>query len=251
MISKDAIVKLAKINNVRAWQQEKHYLQAVMLATLAEYPLVFKGGTYLWFFHELPRFSEDLDFTSQGTIPENLAEDVSDSLSLFGIQNKIKILKKDRFINSFKFACEGPLHTTEKDVSHVYVEISSRDEVKHETQSHTFEHAGYNLPVKIIQGMALVEVAAEKVRAIFTRDKARDLYDLAYLIAEKNTPFDRELVNSKLDFYNQTYKYSLFEAKIAEKKQYWSGELQQLLARSLTPFGEVKNSVLDWAEKTK
>ena len=71
MIDKELIYRLVKLNNLRPWQQEKHYIQSLILEVVADEPLIFKGGTYLWFFHGLQRFSEYLDFTVNGKLEKS------------------------------------------------------------------------------------------------------------------------------------------------------------------------------------
>ena len=66
MITAEEIIRFAKVNRLKPHQQEKHYLQTATLAgvyTAVADELVFKGGTALFFFYGLDRFSEDLDFT--------------------------------------------------------------------------------------------------------------------------------------------------------------------------------------------
>ncbi len=38
MIDKETLIKLAKLNNLRPWQQEKHYIQSLILVALSEHP---------------------------------------------------------------------------------------------------------------------------------------------------------------------------------------------------------------------
>ena len=90
------MIEIAKLNRLRPWQQEKHYIQSLILNSLSELPLVFKGGTYLWFFHGLKRFSEDLDFTASEELHDRIPEMVSRALALFGIMNEFKKIKDDK-----------------------------------------------------------------------------------------------------------------------------------------------------------
>ena len=90
MIDKKTLISFAKLNGMRPWQQEKHYIQSVILVAMSEEQVVFKGGTYLWFFHGLNRFSEDLDFTSE-KVPKDMDKKISKSLLMMGIENKTKL----------------------------------------------------------------------------------------------------------------------------------------------------------------
>lgn len=56
-----------------------------MLNALYDEQLVFKGGTYLWLFHGLPRFSEDLDFTVLSGINSAIILNENDLSSLLSI----------------------------------------------------------------------------------------------------------------------------------------------------------------------
>lgn len=245
-IDKDSLLKYAKLNGLRPWQQEKHYIQSAILVSLAEKSFVFKGGTYLWFFHGLDRFSEDLDFTSQDKINKELATKVSEDLRFLGIENTVKIMSDDERTLSLRFSARGPLYTSEIDICHVYVEISKREQVVRRPMALELKSDAYGLPVKIISGMDLNEVAAEKVRAVITRDRARDVYDLAYLITKKNVEFDEELVNEKLKYYNLRFSKETFLAKVREKEKEWKKELQSLVFGKLSPFSDSLSRIERW-----
>lgn len=247
MISRETLRKIAKLNNMRPWQQEKHYIQSIVLVALSEYPVVFKGGTYLWFFHGLDRFSDDLDFTAAGQLPEDLDEDVSESLRLFGIENSIRRSNGTAAGISFRISANGPLHTSERDRCHVYIEISEREKVLRPTLSIEASFDAYGLPVKMLSGMALDEVAAEKVRAIMTRDKARDLYDFAFLLRKKGPRPSLEMVDEKLRYYDMAFSKEAFWKKLAEKKASWDAELKPLVFKDLGDFEAAAGIAADWA----
>lgn len=185
MINKNELIDIARLMGMKPWQQEKHYIQYLALNSIAEEPLVFKGGTYLWFTQGLDRFSEDLDFTASEHLVHDVAEKVSKNLTLFGVENNIKRITDNETTLSFRISAKGPLNTAKLDECIVYVEISKRERISDKTIPMKLDYTPYSLPIKTIPGMALEEVGAEKVRAILTRNKARDLYDLHYLITKK------------------------------------------------------------------
>ncbi|OIO22096.1 hypothetical protein COV61_00950 [Candidatus Micrarchaeota archaeon CG11_big_fil_rev_8_21_14_0_20_47_5] len=248
MIDKETLQKLAKLNNLRPWQQEKHYIQSLILLSLCEYPLLFKGGTYLWFFHGLPRFSEDLDFTCMEEIPQDLPGKVSESLRFFGVENSVRKEKGIPQSFSFRISAKGPLNTGEIDLCHVYVEISKREKPLINALSLPFVQNQYSLPSKMVLGMALPEVAAEKIRAIMTRDKARDLYDLHFLAKNKGILFDEKFVNAKLNYYGNKFSKEAFAEKVKEKETRWKGELKPLLFEKLPEFSLVEKEILTLLE---
>jgi len=248
MIDKETLQKIAKLYNLRPWQQEKHYVQSLILVSLSEHPLLFKGGTYLWFFHGLPRFSEDLDFTCSEEVPSDLPGRVSESLRLFGVENTVKHEKPMPQAFSFRISAKGPLNTGEIDLCHVYVEISRRETPILPPASFPFAQTQYSLPSKMVSGMALDEVAAEKVRAIMTRDKARDLYDLSFLIGNKGVEFNEGMINAKLAHYDLKFSQKALGEKLKEKKEFWKGELKPLVFGELPAFEEAEKAVKAWAK---
>ncbi|MCX6803875.1 MAG: nucleotidyl transferase AbiEii/AbiGii toxin family protein [Candidatus Diapherotrites archaeon] len=242
MLTESEIKNLAKINGYKPRQQEKHYLQSISLCALSEEPLVFKGGTYLWFFNGLPRFSEDLDFTAKEKINTKLTEKTSNFLEQYGIENEIKIVKDEDLGLSFRISAKGPLHKTERDLCYLYIEISKRENVIEKPQNYLIENNLYGLPTRIISGMNLTEVAAEKVRAIMTRNKARDAYDLWFLIKRGAAP-KKELIMEKLAFYKETFSKKAFYEKLSEKEKIFMAELKQLVFNELPKFEELKKEI--------
>lgn len=249
MLERQELHALAKFNGLRPWQQEKHYVQAVLLAILAEHPLVLKGGTYLWFFHGLRRFSEDLDFTATAALPAGLAESVSRSLERFGISNRLKIISDSPASFSFRIAAEGPLHTADIDLCQVYIEISKREPVLEKPIPLRLDIPAYQLPVKRLAGMALDEVAAEKIRAILTREKPRDLYDLWHLVTNKRPVFRERLANAKLAYYRKRFSSRTLLARARKLSPAYKRELPSLVLDDLPDFDAVLAALSAWAGK--
>ncbi|HIK00545.1 TPA: nucleotidyl transferase AbiEii/AbiGii toxin family protein [archaeon] len=249
MIDRETLINLSKIHNLRPWQQEKHYIQSAILTVASEIPLILKGGTYLWFFHGLNRFSEDLDFTALEPLHENLPSKISESLFLLGIENNLKIISKGSKSLSFRISAKGPLYTSEKDLCHVYLEISTRESILEKASALKLENAGYSLPSKIVMGMNLTEVGAEKVRAILARNKARDLYDLNFLITEKNISFKEPLINEKLSYYGKKFAGDEFLKHVHARKGQWNSELKSLIFGNLLKFDAVERNVRKWISK--
>lgn len=249
MISKNELIEIAKLMGMSPWQQEKHYVQYLALNGIAEEPLVFKGGTYLWIAHGLDRFSEDLDFTASEPLPSNIAEKVSANLELFGVENQVKYITNNETTLSFRISAKGPLNTAKIDECVVYIEISKREQILRKALSVKLDYPAYSLPIKVISGMALEEVGAEKVRAIFTRQKARDIFDLYYLISKKRIKFDEDLINSKLQYYKMEFYANKFLKTITDKQDYYIRELEGLVFGELPRFDKVKKSLSEWIGK--
>ena len=71
------------------------------------------------------------------------------------------------------------------------------------------------------------EILAEKIRAILTRYKARDVYDLNELLLDK-VKINFDLINKKLQTYNKTFIPDEFEEKLEEKRSIYNEEMQRL-----------------------
>ncbi len=249
MINKDELIEIAKLMGMSPWQQEKHYIQYLALNSIAEETLVFKGGTYLWFTQGLGRFSEDLDFTTSEPLLHDVADRVSRSLALFGVENKIKPITNNETTLSFRISAKGPLNTAKIDECVVYVEISKREHVLRRTLPVKLDYPSYSLPIKTIAGMALDEVGAEKIRAILTREKARDVYDLQYLITKRKIKFEEDLINFKLEYYKMKFSAALFLKSVSEHRSYYNRELKSLVFGELPRFDEIKDTMSDWIKK--
>ena len=212
--------------------------------------MVFKGGTYLWFFGGLDRFSEDLDFTQNGKISPNIPDIVSRDLKLYGIENEMKIMKDDDLGLSFRIAALGPLHTSDKDRCFVYVEISRREPVILKQVPLNLDFPEYQLQVHRIPGMALQEVGSEKVRAILTRKKARDIYDLHYLVTRKGIGFDQDLIDEKLRFYQNIFSAKEFVDQLESREKQFKRELVGTVFGELPEYSSVVETLRKWINET-
>ncbi len=221
-------------------------MQALVLNALYDEHLVFKGGTYLWLFNGLPRFSEDLDFTAVSKFSSGILEKVSKRLSLLGVANEARIESNDERSFSFKIMAHGPLYSNQNSRCVVYVEISKRENVLIETIPIKLDLQEYQLPVRILMGMNLDEVAAEKVRAIMSRNKARDAYDLYYLIKEKKVKFRKELSDKKLKYMGKNFLLADFKAALNEKDRIFEKELANLVFKPLPRFKEIREVIEEW-----
>jgi len=246
MINKDYIIKLSKLHGLRPWQEEKRYMFALVLNAIYDKPLILKGGTYLWLFHGLRRFSEDLDFTENSILKSNLPDKVSENLSLQGINNELKIIKNNNITLSFRILSEGPLYTNILSMVPVYVEISRREKIIKKPVALNFDFPEYNLPIRILSGMNLDEVAAEKVRAIYTRKKPRDIYDLYYLIYFKKVIFDLEIINIKLKFYNIIFNKTEFINEILKQEKIFNKELKSIVMGEIPEIQKIIEIVSLW-----
>lgn len=246
MIDKDTLVALARAMGMRPWQQEKHYVQCLVLNAVSDLPIVFKGDACLWMFHDLQRFSEDLDFTSEGSLPATFARQISRDVAFFGVENMVKTMQDSDTSLSLRISAKGPLNTSDKDLCHVYVEISKREPVLKEKTPRSLDMPAYGMPIRVLSCMALDEIAAEKTRAILTRDKARDVYDLWFLITRKRARFDENCVREKLRTYGIEFSAEHFIEALKKKAPRFTRELKPLVFGKLPEFDACLDVLSEW-----
>ncbi|MDG6928318.1 MAG: nucleotidyl transferase AbiEii/AbiGii toxin family protein [Nitrososphaerota archaeon] len=241
MLNEKEIFELSGLRKLKPWQEEKRYIQSLVIYALSNEELTMKGGTYLWLFHGLNRFSEDLDFTLDGVLKDPESQ-VSKALKLFGVNSSITTIKDDRHTLTFRVNALGPLFSTTKTTCYVYVEISRREKPVLEPDVIKLDEPLYGMPVAFLNGMKLEEVAAEKVRAIITRSSSRDLYDLWFLMHRLNVKLDASLIQSKLSFYNTTYQN--FREKVEQNRGIWRRELEPVIFGKIPDFDQVAGEAL-------
>jgi predicted nucleotidyltransferase component of viral defense system len=185
----------------------------------------------LYKLYNLPRFSEDLDFSvlAQGNIRETV-ESVAREL-------KAKIeSKKTKTSFLFKLRFPGILtqfNTIRIDVSLVNIVLGF--EVKNYIPSYI------DIPPFFLRVLKLEEILAEKIHALIKRNNARDLYDLFFLLrfVEPN----KELIQKKLKIFRMEFDKELIKRKIEEIKPKWEAELKPFLLTELTDFEVAKEFV--------
>ena len=84
--------------------------------------------------------------------------------------------------------------------------------------------------------MNTIKILAEKVRALAVRSKARDLYDVWFLL-RRGTRVDLGLVQRKLAYYGRTFDRASFMESIVGLSGTWEAELSPLV-RTFPKFDE-------------
>ena len=192
MIGQEKIKKLAtkfqttEINIVREYLQ--HLFLSFFYKEKGSKNYLFKGGTALRIVYDSPRFSEDLDFSGvkDGKILEKIIEKTLFDIERFQIETEVVESKKTSggWFNTFSFAVQGYSTTISCQVSF------RKKEVKEEVFIINNE---FVLPYKIIL-LNPKELVEEKITALTTRAKARDLFDLYFIL---RTPQLRRFIGKK------------------------------------------------------
>jgi len=246
MITTEEIIHFSKLNRLKPYQQEKHYLQTATLAgifTEVTDELVFKGDTALFFFYGLDRFSEDLDFTKIKKLNiEKLKKKLSDFLNIVNIAHELKT-KKSIAGKTFKLKAQGPLYRGSPSESFISIEISERNDVILPPDIKDIIPVYNDLRPFTALVMKKEEILAEKVRALMIRGRARDLYDISFLL-KKGISFEYKLINKKLTYYNKKFDKEEFIIHAKEIKNIWQSELHGLVPK-IPAYDEILQFILD------
>ncbi len=247
MLTRNDLKSYKEITGFNLGQVEKDYLQHIFLLNLyrkIKDELVFKGGTALQKNYGLNRFSEDLDFTMKSEINiEPILNYITTNLKIFGYESTKKKIKEDKIGKNYSIKIKGPLFNgTEQSHTYIKIEISKREKIILPVNTNTIIPIYKDLPPYTVSIMDLEEIMAEKIRAIMTRNNARDIYDLWFLSQKKiKTPIS--LINLKLKYFKKEYVPKEFEKSVEKKEKIYKQEMQQLIP-VLINFQEIKNNLI-------
>ena len=251
MIDRLTLETVMRRNKWKDYMAEQHYILTTSLFLLRDEPLAFKGGTCLWFFYGLPRFSTDLDFTATSALdPDDLYKGLSANLfKVFGIENSIVHGGKFKESMSYRIDAKGPFFAPtmrSSGLRYVKVEISNRETIRMKPLPGLLEFDEYNVPPHFISCMAAQEIACEKVRAIMTREKPRDVFDLWHLVKNLGVFFDDAMVNEKLSVAGKVFDADAFYTSVKKKEAAWVTDLKPIVFIKLPAFDECARVVLGW-----
>jgi predicted nucleotidyltransferase component of viral defense system len=211
------------------YQKEKDYLQHLILSRIyskSGKSLVFKGGTALQKIFGLNRFSEDLDFTVEESVEIGKLEKGLSELKNFYPTTYERIQKNQSM--TYKIKIEGPLYDDARSQQTVRVEISQREKILLEPLTEFVTPLYKDIGQYMLIVMNPKEILSEKIRALMTRSKARDLFD-SYFLTLKGIRTDFSVINKKLEFYQIQFDPDHFKNRILKLKPQWERELSALV----------------------
>jgi len=233
MINKEELLKISKDTHITNKEfLEKLYYQDVLLYDLSRstLDLVFKGGTALYKFYGLPRFSEDLDFScTDTTIIKPIITNIFSKRNIsLGSENSIY----DSYLVRGLF--NGVL-TKENNIRLDFAKSKVYStEIKH------YRSQFSELPEFMIKIMSLEEIFIEKISALLNRNKLRDFFDVYYLC--RASKFNSELWITKFDTYSFSLNY--LESRLPMIKKEWK-KLNTYVLMDLPDFDLIYSFVLD------
>ena len=247
MLNYDELENIARLKRLSLINAEKDYLQDLILFSIYSFlgkELVFKGGTCLFKIYKLNRFSEDLDFTLTSKIDiKKLTKKVIADLLLLNIKGRIKEIKEYKNEINIRLLLNGPLYKGSKETQcFIPLNISMKEQLLLEPKKENIISLYKEIPNFELFAMQEKEILAEKVRAIFTRMKPRDVYDLWFLL-RKDIDFDSQLINRKLALYNIKFNLREFINRIEKMKGLWQIDLKNLIIGEFKEFNQIKKEL--------
>jgi len=185
MIEKRQIQKLTGLWQTTLDNVVREYFQQLFLSRLYQEKgsdkLLFKGGTALRIIWQSPRFSEDLDFTGVNIAIkriETLMEGALAKIEMEGIRPEVIESKRTSggYLAIFGFA-------TSEYKSRIQIEVSLRSDKKGLGVA-ALVRSDLVMPYTLIHLKEDILVA-EKIQACLTRGKARDFYDLYFILRSR------------------------------------------------------------------
>jgi len=219
---------------------EKDYFQDVLLYNLFRKTnkLVFKGGTALYKIYKMPRFSEYLDFTMLENFGTEQLKQIVEGITK-SMKWEIKSVRETKDSLLIKIGFNGII--TEYNTLRIDVSIKNKVLEGFEVKNYVPEFIDIN-PFSL-RVLKLEEMVAEKIHSILTREKARDMYDLFFLL--RISRFNKELVDKKLAIFKMNYNFNRFKKTVNNLEILWEKELKPFVLTELVAFKTVKDFVLD------
>ncbi len=252
MLEREEIIKIAREKNEQEKIIEKDYFLELLLFVIQENSkeLVFKGGTALYKLYNLPRFSEDLDFTLNGKLnSDKFILKLIRSLRQAGASARIK--ERDMYQNqqNIRLELKGPLFDgNPQNANVISINISLREKPIYKPKEERIYPKYRDIPSFNINCMVAEEMLAEKIRALITRDKARDLYDLWFLLG-KGIRAKVKDINKKLKICGGRFNMGKLLERIEDKRKSWEMDLKGLIKGNLPEFSIVKKQVIEKLKK--
>jgi predicted nucleotidyltransferase component of viral defense system len=244
-MNRDQLSRYVGITGYSLGHVEKDYFQHIILSTLSREmagTFIFKGGTALQKTGVIPRFSEDLDFTQiepfQGRYLERIA--------VQSIEDRNFNVITDRHLNDerttgLRLKIEGPLFRNGRGSCAIRIEVSKRETIMRPPENIELDPPYPDILPYVMNVMNKEEMLAEKVRTIYTRQKARDLYDL-YRLSLIGAPLNIQLANKKLAYYSLSFEDAEFQNRCMRLQKGWNNELEALMIH-VPAFEDVMNSI--------
>ncbi len=238
MITIEMLLEAAKRKRLTNKEHiEKDYYQDLLLFHLHQQTnkLIFKGGTALYKLYQLPRFSEDLDFSLIGETDLRAILTLAVEKIPEAKINEIKELQGS-------FLCRIRFSGIITSGNTVRIDISMNNPLLEKFDVKNYVPTYPDLNPFALRVMNVKEIVAEKIHALFAREKSRDLYDLFFLL--RFVEFDKNLVQKKLSHFKMRFDGKKIAERIDNLEAVWEKELTAFILGKLPPFEIIRDFVM-------
>jgi predicted nucleotidyltransferase component of viral defense system len=213
----------------------KDYLQDLALHVLYRRTpgLVLRGDTCIWKLYRGDRFSEDLDLCAR-SVPKDVGEHVARELGFLGFNCTVR-RKRTENMEFVKLSVTSPAHPRPITLE---VEILESEECSARSRPATLFSPYPDVPPIELRAHGADDIAADKVSAIFGRDKPRDVHDL-YTLLRQGVRLDLAEVERKVPGFTPPS----FRRKMEEKRSDWK-TLEPLVVSRLPSLDEEIRSII-------
>ncbi|MBI4225921.1 nucleotidyl transferase AbiEii/AbiGii toxin family protein [Candidatus Roizmanbacteria bacterium] len=222
MISQSAIQRIAQKLQSTELNIRREYIQHLFLSYFYQQPdsdkVYFKGGTALRIIYQSPRFSEDLDFSST-TAALGQMEDILIQTAREIEQEGIKVDIKEAKKTSGGYLAIIHFVLGDHEVA-IQLEISRRSGID---KGEAVTVVNDFMPPYTLITLFQDQLIAEKIQALLTRQKARDFYDLYFIVrARLLPPKKKDVLKKVLVVLSKTHLPFEQELKIFLPKSHWA-----------------------------
>ena len=238
MLNLDYLLEEAKANGLPVLKRRaivREYLLVIVLNGIYKHSagksMFFTGGTALRFFHNLARFSEDLDFDTPGINIEafkDMIDGIKKGLNKEGFSLTVSSEKRNNlFVAELNFPAVMEQY---KIVDKRGIGLMIKLEVYKPAWNLSYEPDvlslyNYNFSAVLL---ARQNVISEKLAALLSRKRGRDIYDILFML-KKKFPFDENVLRAnKIDIS--------FKDAILSHLNGFSKEELKYLANQVKPF---------------
>jgi predicted nucleotidyltransferase component of viral defense system len=215
MITDQAIQALATKLQTTELNLRREYFQHLFLSYFYQQAgtdhIYFKGGTALRILYNSPRFSEDLDFSSTTSDISFIEEAILGTLAAISREN-IKVDLAEAALTSGGYLAIVTFQADHESLA-IQLEISLR---KGEKRGAATMIASDLIPTFIVIALEKEQLVDEKIQALLSRKKARDFYDLYFILRANLLPPDQRdvlaralavLKESRIDFEKELKEF--------------------------------------------
>ncbi|MDI6770468.1 MAG: nucleotidyl transferase AbiEii/AbiGii toxin family protein [Anaerolineales bacterium] len=187
MITDDALRVLATKFQTTELNVRREYFQHLFLSYFYQQPLsdrvLFKGGTALRMLYGSPRFSEDLDFSASISDVHTLEEAILGTLAAI-VRENVEVDVVESKTTTGGYLAMVRFQTEHTSVS-IQLEISLREGEK---RGEAMTIVSDFVPAYTALALARDLLVDEKIQALLFREKARDFYDLYFILRANLLP---------------------------------------------------------------